>query len=222
MTRPFLAPGATPPIEPPRFPGKPAPGRPPRRRGLLAAVTALAVAPGVALSAAPVSPDAALIQDCARYLEIERIMADPHSAERHLDCDRMTVWPEYEALERTIYEAAPRTAEGWTALASVALLCDGAIESDTWDDREEMRLAWKVLAHLAGPAVVQEERRCAADRRRRSEAVKRRISEDAAAQPAAEPRRDTLTPQQKIDGARRMIEAWQGILAEAEAELAAA
>jgi len=120
----------------------------PSRRSILGGAAVLA-APLPSASANATNPDAVLIQTCARYLELERILNDPTHPDFAKDCDQTREWPEYEAAERLIETAIPQTAAGAVALAHVALRCSEGREAD-WTATTPSRIAHALLLRLAG------------------------------------------------------------------------
>jgi hypothetical protein len=122
------------------------------RRRILAGLSALTVAPAVALAAsAAQDPDAALIRACARCLELEALMDDRSHPEAHLDCDRMTCWPEYRAMAAVVENTVPQTPAGRSALARYVLSCDAARDMD-WSDGAALAIAHTILVQIAGGA----------------------------------------------------------------------
>lgn len=185
-----------------------------RRRHLLGGIAALATAPAVAL-AAP-NRDAELIRACARYLELERVMNDPSRPDREEDFDKLPEHPEYLLMLEVMEATEPQTLEGCAALANVALVCDASIQQSPWHDGEGAWIAHKVLRHLAGPAVVREEDRLAAERARSREEADARLYAMPAVRPASEPYLDTRTPEEKLEGARMLLRTAEQMVREAE------
>ncbi|MCR0980624.1 hypothetical protein [Roseomonas populi] len=150
------------------------------RRGILGGAAALAAPTLPAIAVGAVSPDAALIHACNRYLEIERAWADPNSPTRHIDCDATPEWAEYEAVQGYIRAATPKTPEGWAAMARVALLEDSGENTSIWDTSTGTRLAHKLLVHYAGQEADAEAWRLKAEQtRRHNEYLAQRMAGDA-------------------------------------------
>ncbi|MBP0445024.1 hypothetical protein J8J14_09550 [Roseomonas sp. SSH11] len=182
------------------------------RRGVLGGLAALG-APPLAL-AAP-SPDAELIRACARYLELEAAMENRTGPEALLDLDETSNWPEYCAVQDLVTEAEPQTPEGMAAMARVALLCFEGQAPGFWDDDGAQRIAFTLLARLAGDEVVRE---YAA----RSEGLLRRREASAAAMAARPaPEIQEPTPAENIERTRRAIPTLERAISAMKAEVAA-
>ncbi|WP_424135141.1 hypothetical protein [Roseomonas chloroacetimidivorans] len=150
----FLEPGQQPPAKPPRFPSKPAPGRPPRR-GFLAAVSALAVGPAVAV-AGPATPDAELIAACEAATEAKRASdaANRYPVDAPIavarayenEADRLAAISDRHAARALAMPAKTRQgliAKARMALAIAARDADGSIDLD-WHAIE----AWAVVEEV--------------------------------------------------------------------------
>jgi hypothetical protein len=101
MSRPFRTPGEPVPRDPLVSVPVPKTSLPPRR-GFLAAVSALAVAPA-ASSAAP-DPDAELLKACAVYMAAERAWHEGHA--RLCDAEEVGDRDEVKRLEAVCHQAA--------------------------------------------------------------------------------------------------------------------
>ncbi|MBP0446701.1 hypothetical protein J8J14_18145 [Roseomonas sp. SSH11] len=182
------------------------------RRGVLGGLAALS-APLPAL-AAP-SPDAELIRACARYLHLEAAIEGRTGPEALLDVDQTSYWPEYCSTQDLVIEAESQTPEGMAAMARVALLCFEGQAPGFWDDDGTQRIAFTLLAKLAGDEAVKEyEARCEGLLLRREASAAAR-----AARPV--PEIQEPTPAEKIERTRRAIPTLERALSAMKAEVAA-
>jgi len=192
-----------------------------RRRNLLAAIGGITLtAPALPTLSAP-SPDAGLIAAGARFLELESIVSDPMHPDHALDCDQMPEYPELEAVEAFVLTATPRTPEGITALARVALLCDRGDHMDGWDDNNAQRIAFRLLHLLAGPDVAAEIKAMEKETARRHAIISARYAHKKTLTQHADPLPVTM-PAAGVEEWRQSVESARGYLRYAEANLAAA
>lgn len=199
----------------------------PARRGLLAAMGGVALA-APSLFASP-AQDAPLIAWCARFAGAEddyeaaiRPFPDgkfPPDVDAHLDA----LWAEECDLLARINATPARTPAGWVAKAKVALrlALDGGYDAER---TEEVTTA--LLRDLAGadPGFLAAHDGTAKARHAAFlEAVAAREAREAAAPPPEpEPVRDLRTPEQRVEGARRMARIALSYLRDVKAELRAA
>lgn len=191
------------------------------RRGALGSLAALSAPALPAVALAGASPDAAVIRVCLRFLALEAEMADPGHPQAAAFFDDVAASPEYRAVKEALDAATPRTPAGWAAVAAAALLCDETIETDGWEGDLVLRMAHKVLRHVAGPATAQEEdRRRLEQRTRRAAALARLDLREVPPEHMPRPVQPTL--QEQADTARQWVAAAEAILRSVETRAATA